>query len=306
MLSNEISLNFTKDQILDMYVNRIFYGNYAVGVGSAAELYFQIPASQLDLAQAALLAGLPKSPTSYNPLIDNAHDAINPLAKSRQKAVLQAMVASGDITQAQAAAAYKEALVVHPWTQSEPNDDPDFISYLETYLNANFPQYADPGGYQIYTTINQADQDLAQSTVTKVVSQERVKENMGDGALVSMDPQNGEVLAMVGTWNYSDPYFGQVNEAAAVQLNMGSTTKLFTYTAAIASTKFTMTTPLLDDYYAFPIPGSPRIARTTTTAGRMVCASSRTVSATRSTSRQSRRSTQRARNTSPIPSWRWA
>ena len=256
VLGNEISLNFTKDQILDMYVNRIFYGNYAVGVGSAAELYFQIPASRLDLAQAALLAGLPKSPTSYNPLIHNAHDAINPLAKSRQKAVLQAMVASGDITQAQAVAAYKEALVVHPWTQSEPNDDPDFISYLETYLNANFPQYADPGGYQIYTTINQADQDLAQSTVTKVVSQERIKENMGDGALVSMDPQNGEVLAMVGTWNYNDPYFGQVNEAAAVQLNMGSTTKLFTYTAAIASTKFTMTTPLLDDYYAFPIPGS--------------------------------------------------
>ena len=90
-----------------------------------------------------------------------------------------------------------------------------------------------------------------------MVSQERVKENMGDGALVSIDPQNGEVLAMVGTWNYSDPYFGQVNEAAAVQLNMGSTTKLFTYTAAIASTKFTMTTPLLDDYSAFPIRGSP-------------------------------------------------
>ena len=82
---------------------------------------------------------------------------------------------------------------------------------------------------------------------------------MGDGALVSLDPQNGEVLAMVGTWNYADPYFGQVNEAAAVQLNMGSTTKLFTYTAAIASTKFTMTTPMLDDCYTFPIPGSRRL-----------------------------------------------
>jgi membrane peptidoglycan carboxypeptidase len=61
---------------------------------------------------------------------------------------------------------------------------------------------------------------------------------------------------MVGTWNYADPYFGQVNEAAAVQLNMGSTTKLFTYTAAIASTKLTMTTKMLDSYYKFPIPGS--------------------------------------------------
>ena len=256
VLGNEISLNFTKSEILDMYVNRIFYGNYAVGVGSAAELYFLEPASLLDLAQAALLAGLPQSPTSYNPLIHNAHDVINPLAKSRQKAVLQAMAASGDITQVQALAAYKEPLTVHSWTDSEPDYDPDFVDYLETYLNASFPQYADPGGYQIYTTINQADQNLAQSTVTKLVSHERVKENMGDGALVSLDPQNGEVLAMVGTWNYSDPYFGQVNEAAAVQLNMGSTTKLFTYTAAIASTKFTMTTPMLDDYYSFPIPGS--------------------------------------------------
>ena len=78
------------------------------------------------------------------------------------------------------------------------------------------------------------------------MAKERVAENMGDGALVSLDPQNGEVLAMVGSWNYADPYFGQVNEAAAVQLNMGSTTKLFTYTTAIASTKFTMTTPILD------------------------------------------------------------
>jgi membrane peptidoglycan carboxypeptidase len=256
VLGNEIALNFTKDQILDMYVNRIFYGNYAVGVGSAAEMYFLEPATHLDLAQAALLAGLPQSPSSYNPLIHNAHDAINPLAKSRQKAVLQAMAASGDITQAQALAAYKEPLTVHSWTASEPNYDPDFIDYLETYLNATFPQYADPGGYQIYTTINQGDQNLAQGTVTKLVSQERVKENMGDGALVSLDPQNGEVLAMVGTWNYNDPYFGQVNEAAAVQLNMGSTTKLFTYTTAIASTKFTMTTPILDDYYSFPILGS--------------------------------------------------
>ena len=90
-----------------------------------------------------------------------------------------------------------------------------------------------------------------------MVRNERVKENMGDGALVSLDPQNGEVLAMVGSWNYADPYYGQDNEAADIQLNMGSTTKLFTYTAAIASTKFTMTTPILDDTSSFPIPGGP-------------------------------------------------
>jgi len=258
VLGNEIALNFTKNEILNMYVNRIFYGNFAVGVGSAAELYFLKPASQLDLAQAALLAGLPQSPSAYNPLIHDPNETVNPLAKNRQKAVLQAMQASGYITQAQGIAAYNEKLTFHSWNEpeSEPNLDLDFINYLETYLNANFPQYASPGGYEIHTTIDQAKQNLAYSTVHNLVSARRVSENMGDGALVSLNPQNGEVVAMVGTWNYADPYFGQVNEAAAVQLNMGSTTKLFTYTAAIASTKFTMTTPILDNYFKFPIPGA--------------------------------------------------
>ena len=259
VLGNEIALNFTKDEILDMYINRIFYGNFAVGVGTAAELYFLKAPNQLDLAQASMLAGLPQSPTAYNPLIHSASQTINPLAKSRQRAVLQAMEASGDITQPQALAAFNEKLTVHSWSEpvSEPNLDLDFISYLQTYLNANFPQYASPGGYEIHTTIDQAKQNLAYSTVHNLVAKERFAENMGDGALVSLDPRNGEVLAMVGTWNYADPYFGQTNEAAQVQLNLGSTTKLFTYTAAIASTKFTMTTPILDQRYNFPQPGGP-------------------------------------------------
>ena len=256
VLGNEIALNFTKNEILDMYVNRIFYGNFAVGIGSAAQLYFLKPASQLDLAQAAMLAGLPQSPSAYNPLIHDANETVNPLAKSRQKAVLQAMQANGYITQAAGVAAFAEPLTFHVWTASEPNLDLDFVDYLETYLNANFPQYASPGGYVIHTTVDQAKQDLAYSTVHNLVAKERVAENMGDGALVSLDPQNGEVLAMVGTWNYADPHFGQENEAAAVQLNMGSTTKLFTYTTAISSTKFTMTTPILDSSYKFPIPGA--------------------------------------------------
>ena len=206
-----------------------------------------------------MLAGLPQSPSAYNPLVHDPNELVNPRAKSRQKAVLQAMQASGFITQAQGVAAFAEPLTFHSWNDqvSEPNLDLDFIDYLQTYLNANFPQYANPGGYEIHTTIDQAKQNLAYSTVHNLVAKERFAENMGDGALVSLNPQNGEVIAMVGTWNYLDPYFGQVNEAAAVQLNMGSTTKLFTYTAAIASTKFTMTTPILDARYNFPTPGNP-------------------------------------------------
>ena len=165
VLGNEIALNFTKSQVLEMYVNRIFYGNFAVGVGSAAELYFLKPASQLDLAQAAMLAGLPQSPSADNPLNHSSKEAVNPAAKSRQKQVLQAMESNGDITQAEALAAYNEKLTFHVWTESDPSLDPDFVSYLQGYLAANFPGYANPGGYIIHTSLNPKDQNDAYNTV---------------------------------------------------------------------------------------------------------------------------------------------
>ncbi len=255
VLGNEIELHFSKVQILEMYVNRISFGNYSVGIGTAAELYFLKPAGQLDLAQASMLAGLPQSPTADDPLTHGPKVSVNPLAKSRQGVVLEAMVANGDITQQQAAAAYTEKLTFHSWSEFEPNLDPDFVGYLEGWLNANLPQYASPGGYAIHTTLEPAKQSLAYNTVHTQVQKERVAENMRDGALVSLNPQNGEILAMVGTWNYADPFIGQYN-MADTPINPGSTIKLFTYTAAIASTKFTMTTPILDGPYTFPIPAT--------------------------------------------------
>jgi membrane peptidoglycan carboxypeptidase len=256
VLGNEIELNFTKDQILSMYINRIFYGNFAVGVGTASQLYFLKPASQLDLAQASMLAGLPQSPTAYNPLTHVPRASVNTLAKYRQKTVLQAMVSNGDVTQPDAAAAYAEKLTFHSWTDSEPNLDPDFVQYLQGYLASHFPQATNPGGYIIHTTLEPAKQNLAYSTVHSQVAKERVAENMRDGSLVSLNPQNGEIVAMVGTWNYADPFIGQYN-MATTQINPGSTIKLFTYTAAVASAKLTMTTPILDAPYTFPIPGNP-------------------------------------------------
>jgi membrane peptidoglycan carboxypeptidase len=256
VLGNEVELNFTKDQILEMYINRIFYGNFAVGIGSAAQLYFLKPASQLDLAQASMLAGLPQSPTAFNPLTHAAGATVNTLAKYRQRQVLQAMVANGDVSQPEAAAAYAEKLIFHSWTDSEPNLDPDFVQYVQGYLTAHFPQAINPGGYIIHTTLQPAKQNLAYNTVHSQVAKERVAENMRDGSLVSLDPRTGEIIAMVGTWNYADPFIGQYN-MATTQINPGSTIKLFTYTAAIASTKLTMTTRILDGPYTFPIPGNP-------------------------------------------------
>jgi membrane peptidoglycan carboxypeptidase len=263
VLGNEIELNFPqkpgKDQILEMYLNRIYYGNHATGIETAAELFFHKPASALDLAEASLLAGLPKSPGLYNPFACEGTNCINQLAKQRQRDVLSAMVSNGDISLAQEHEAYIEPLTLHLWSDpdAEPNLDPSFVQFLEGWLRDNYgDQYLKPGGWRIYTTLDPGKQALADKTVHDQVNKVANLYNMHDGALVNIDPKTGEVLAMVGAANYDDPSTGQVN-FANVPIIPGSTIKLFTYTAAIASGKYNMTTPILDAPYTFPGHYSP-------------------------------------------------
>ena len=262
VLGNEISQDFTKDQILEMYLNRVFYGNEATGIQTAAELYFQTDGSRLDLAQSAMLAGLPQSPSYYNPV--NNPD----VAKQRQLTVLNAMANNGDITQAQLKAAYAEKLTYHSWTEAEPSlragfIDQSFIDYLHRadgsgWLDEHFGSALyNPGGLRIYTSLDPAKQALAQQTVHDQIVANGAKFNMHDASLVTMDPRSGEILAMVGTYDYSDPHIGQNNMATAL-ISPGSAIKLFTYSAAIASGKYTMTTPILDAPFTFPVPGNPK------------------------------------------------
>jgi peptidoglycan glycosyltransferase len=254
VLGNELDANFTKDQILEMYLNRVSYGNHAVGIETAAQLYFFKAAKDLDLAEASLLAGLPQSPTVYNPTVHDAKATINPLAKERQKVVLQSMVSSGDITQKQADAAYAEPLVVHSWAESEPNPYPDVKDYVQRWLNYNYgSDYINPGGWDIYATVDPALQKTAETKLHDGIAANRATRNAKDGALVNIDPKTGKVLALVGTWDYSDPQTGQTNMALNTR-SPGSAIKLFTYTAAIASHVYTMTTPIQDT--PIHIPGS--------------------------------------------------
>jgi membrane peptidoglycan carboxypeptidase len=259
VLGNELAANFSKDQILEMYLNRISYGNHALGIETAAELYFLKPARDLDLAESALLSGLPQSPSLYDPTSNCPTTpclVTGKLSKARQKVVLQAMVSNGDISQNQANTAYAEPLTVHRWTESEPNVAPAFVGYVEQWLQHRFgSSYSHPGGWRIYTTIDVNKQNLAQKIVHDNVAQNRASENMRDGSMVSLDPKTGEILTMVGSWDYSDPQIGQVNMTVSPnQVDPGSTIKLFTYSAAIASGKFTMTTPILDAPFTFRSP----------------------------------------------------
>ncbi len=255
VLGNELDSNFTKNQILEMYLNRVAYGNHAIGVETAAQLYFFKPAKSLDLAESAMLAGLPQSPTTLNPVLNNGD---NPDAKARQRVVLGAMVSNGDITQRQADDALAEKLTFHSWSESEPNVYPDVKDYVTKWLNRNFgSNYISPGGWDIFTTIDPAKQVAATKALHDGILKIRNAHNAKDGALVNLDPKTGKVLAMVGAWDNNDPEIGQLNMATR-QRSPGSTIKLFTYSAAIASHMYTMTTPILDaPVHLSPGPGAP-------------------------------------------------
>ncbi|MGH7685729.1 MAG: transglycosylase domain-containing protein [Candidatus Dormibacteria bacterium] len=254
VLGNEISIAFTKDQVLEMYLNRIFYGNQSTGIQTAAQLYFHVDASKLDLAQAAMLAGLPQSPSYYNPVSNEA------TARDRQLEVLNAMVNNGDISQSQADNAYAEHLTYYPASASNPAADPTninaaFLGYLNNWMQRTFgDSYLNPGGWRISTTLDPAKQALAQKTVHDEVATNGNAYNMHDASLVTLDPKTGAVEAMVGSWDNSDPKIGQINMATS-GVSPGSSIKLFTYTAAIASGKYTMTTPILDAPMTFTVPG---------------------------------------------------
>ena len=246
VLGNEIDANFTKDQILEMYLNRVPYGNHAVGIETAAELYFFKSANELDLAQSTMLAGLPQSPSVYQPNIHDPSVDVNPAAKDRQREVLAAMVGNGDITQEQADAALAEKLVFHDWSESNPNPYPDVMDYVKNYLSSNFgDSFEQPGGWDVYTTIDPVMQNNAQTSLHDGIAKIRVVHNGRDGAVVNIDPKTGKVLALVGRWDRNDPDTGMTDMALRGR-SPGSTIKLFTYSAAIASHLYNIETPILD------------------------------------------------------------
>jgi membrane peptidoglycan carboxypeptidase len=245
ILGIEIENNFSKNQILEMYLNRVSFGNHAIGIESAAQTYFEKKSRDLDLAEASMLAGLPNSPVFLNPLDHPPGQTVNPNAKARQLVVLQAMVNNGDITQQQADFAYQQPLVFHEAGESEPPVT-NFIVYLRSWLDQKFgDQYIKPGGWTITATLDPKRQAIAEKSVHDGIQKIYDRFNAHDGALVSMDPRNGAVVAMVGAWDPNNSGVGQLNMATR-PLQPGSTIKVFTYSTAIATRKFTMTTPVVD------------------------------------------------------------
>ena len=240
-LAMRISRDFSKEHILEMYLNAIPYGNTAFGAQAASRVYFHKDASQLDLAEAALLAGLPQNPTLLNPF--ERWQA----AKERQHQVLKAMVRAHDVTPEEADQAYAEDLSSPDrlFGPSTVNLAPAFVNWLSGQLAARFGKDAvQQGGLHVVSSLDWGLQMKAQSSVTDTVAAQRWR-NVTNGALVAIDPGTGQVLAMVGSAGPDVPG-GLYNMAVWPPRNPGSSFKIFTYAAAIESRRYTMVTPLTD------------------------------------------------------------
>jgi penicillin-binding protein 1A len=212
-----IEARFSKNEILEAYLNRVYFGGGAYGVDAAARRYFGKPAGELSLAEAAMLAGVIRAPSYFAPTRDLA------LAQKRAAVVLNAMVETGALTPAQAAAA--EA---HPATLAAPKLHTG-SGYLAEWVASESRLYADPGQTRltVHTTLDRHMQAAAEAAVQSVFAKTGAK--VGQAALVAMTP-DGRVRAMLGGRDYAQSPF---NRATQAERQPGSAFKLFVYLAAL-------------------------------------------------------------------------
>ncbi len=204
-LAEQLEKQHKKNWILNQYLNSVPYGTTngeeAIGVGAASLMFFNKPASKINLAQMSLLAGLPQSPSQYNPTI--APD----LAKARRNNVLQAMVTSRYISQSLATAVEKQPLQIHPNQQFIQVNEPYIFDYVEQQLFQQFgANTVENGGLKVYTTI---DPKVEQEALNAIHAHEggSVLDDQPAAALAAVDPSDGHILAIASSATYQQTKF---------------------------------------------------------------------------------------------------
>ncbi|MEK4448782.1 transglycosylase domain-containing protein [Paenibacillus sp. FSL L8-0506] len=226
----QLEMKYSKDEILNMYLNNIYYGHGAYGIEAASRMYFGKSAADLDLAESTMLAGIPKGPTYYSPYnhMDNA--------KKRQRIILTVMANLGNITQEEAGQADQENLNFKPQGQKDTLvAAPYFRDYIRNLAIESLHISNDEleqGGLNVYTTLDPDMQHAAENAADKEMDQTSDLET----ALVSIDPRTGYIKAMVGGKNYRT---NQYNHALATTRQPGSSFKPIMYLAALSSKEMT-------------------------------------------------------------------
>ncbi|MPZ13407.1 MAG: PBP1A family penicillin-binding protein, partial [Chloroflexi bacterium] len=226
-LAMELSQSYSKDQILEWYLNEVSFGNLAFGIGTASQTYFTKSLQEVTLAEAAFLAGLPQAPATYDPF--TSFEA----AKQRQEDVLGLMAQHGFITPEEADAAKQEPIKLAPPESATPSIRyPHWVFYVRNALEERFGEKALlTGGYTVYTTLDSDLQDIAERSV-RTYKADLEAQNANNASLAAIDPKSGEILAMVGSMDYYDASIdGQVNQAVA-PLQPGSSIKPVVYLTA--------------------------------------------------------------------------
>lgn len=218
---------FSKDEIMALYLNEIYYGNLAYGVEAAAQTYYGKSAVDLTLAEATLLAALPQSPVELDPLTNFEG------AKERQWLVLNLMVSEGYITETERDVAYLEPLTFV--AQEVSLQAPHFSVYVRQLLEEQFgAEQVANGGLRVTTSLDLRYQKLAEQLARQHVTAVGPQHNLTNASLVALKPGSGEILAMLGSVDYRDETIdGHVNIALSQQ-QPGSSIKPLTYAAALS------------------------------------------------------------------------
>ncbi len=243
---------YSKNQILEMYLNQVPYGGTAWGIEAASQTYFGKPSKNLSLAEASLLAGLPAAPSEYSPFGNSPHKAYE-----RQHQVLQRMVEDKYITADQAKAAQDEKLIfIKPRV---PIRAPHFVMYVKELLEQRYgPRMVEQGGLRIKTSLDVTIQDKAEEIVKRNIDG-LTNLQVGNGAAVVTNPKTGEILAMVGSRDYfREESDGNVNVTTAMR-QPGSSIKVVNYAAALEN-GFTAASVLDDTPVIYNSAGSPPYA----------------------------------------------
>jgi len=256
ILAVEVDRKYSKDQILELYLNVAPYGGTNVGVETASEGYFGKKAKDLNLIESAVLAGMPQRPSYFSPY--GAH----PKAYiSRTTDVLRRMREDGYITKEQEEKAVKELPKVKFLAPSQSIKAPHFSFYVKEQLISKFGEaLVESGGLQVTTTLDYKLEEKAETIVKEEVDKTKSLK-VGNGASVVIDPRNGEILAMVGSRDFfadsekeDNGFEGQFNVITQGKRQPGSSIKPITYAAAL-SKGYTAATLLMDTKTVFPNQG---------------------------------------------------
>lgn len=227
-LAQELTRLYSKDELLEMYLNMLNYGNLAYGPEAASQLYFGKSAIDLTLAEATLLAGIPQQPANLNPF-QNWEGV-----KARQRVVLDLMVRHGYLTEQGADAVFDAPIQLNSDPSRRVPLAPHFVQYvidtLDSRLGANYTRRA---GLNIITTLDLRMQEMAQQIVAEKVAELQPQFDLNNGALVAIKPGNAEILAMVGSADFNNEEIdGQVNVAVSLR-QPGSSIKPLLFAVAL-------------------------------------------------------------------------